>query len=131
MRKIIIATHGKLASGLKDSAKLIAGNIADEILCYELFPGKSAEDFVLDIRNKYLGKSELIILCDLFGASVSNEMYKLKNDKDVHIISGVNLQIVLDLLFDDNSLNSNKIKEYKDSIIYLNEIYDNNESEDF
>lgn len=131
MKKIIIATHGKLASGLKDSAKLIAGNIADEIICYELFPGKSAEDFVIDIKNKYLGKSDIIILCDLFGASVSNEMYKLKNNNNVHIISGVNLQIVLDLLFDDSTFSVKKIKEYKDSIIYLNDICDRNESEDF
>lgn len=131
MKKVIIATHGTLASGFKDSAKLIAGNVANDIVCYELFPGKSAEDFVLDIKEKYLGKYELVILCDLFGASVSNEMYKLKNEKNVEIVSGINLAMLIDVLLDDSKMSKEKIEEYRENIVYINEVMEDLESEDF
>ena len=51
MKKIIIATHGELALGIKNALELIAGSMAKEISTYSLTPGKSATDFVGEIEK--------------------------------------------------------------------------------
>ena len=57
LRKIIIASHGEFAKGLKNSITMIVGEMADEIDTFCLYPSESPMDFKeldkTEIRNIY------------------------------------------------------------------------------
>lgn len=71
MKKIIIATHGELALGIKNALELIAGSMAKEISTYSLTPGKSATDFVAEIEKEMIDypDQQFIVMGDMYGAS--------------------------------------------------------------
>ena len=99
MIQFIVATHGKFAEGIKTSIELIIGNIDNlEILnCYmtQNFNLKEEVEFIL---KKY-PKEELIVLTDIFGGSVNNEFLEnISNYKNLNIVSGVNLPLILTLI---------------------------------
>ncbi|MCQ9628147.1 PTS sugar transporter subunit IIA [Cetobacterium somerae] len=128
MIQFIVATHGKFAEGIKTSIELIIGNIDNlEILnCYttQSFNLKEEVEFIL---KKY-PKEELIVLTDIFGGSVNNEFLEnISNYKNLNIVSGVNLPLILTLIEKQNDYDSIKkliresIEECGNSLIYCND----------
>lgn len=100
MRKIILASHGEFSKGLLDSVKMIVGDLANCVSSYSLYPGQSASDFALELEKTILEDKEYeyIILSDLYGASVCTAMLRLTNLPNVNLFSGMNLNMVLELL---------------------------------
>lgn len=101
-KKYLIASHGELANGIKSSLDILAnkGNEIEVINAYI-----TDEDYTPQIVNfiKSIGDDEQgVIFTDLFGGSINQksvtEVLTNKN-KNVFIISNVNLAIVLSLLF--------------------------------
>lgn len=128
MIQFIVATHGKFAEGIKTSIELIIGNIDNlEILnCYmtQNFNLKEEVEFIL---KKY-PKEELVILTDIFGGSVNNEFLEnISNYKNLNIVSGVNLPLILTLIEKQNDYDNPKeliresIEECSNSLIYCND----------
>lgn len=106
MRKMILASHGEFSKGLLDSAKMIVGDLANCATSYSLYPGESASDFALELEKIISNdkETEYIILSDLYGASVCTAMLRLTTLPNVKLFSGMNLNMVLELLtrFSDN-----------------------------
>lgn len=136
MRKVVFASHGNFASGLKDAVSLIVGDMANDILTYDLLPGGTADVFAKDVISKTTNEEvdEIIVLTDLKGASVCNAFTLISNDPNIHVFSGMNLPIALDVLLSYQSkLSSNDINQIVEngrlaiSYIELEEV----ESEEF
>ncbi|MGL6107001.1 PTS sugar transporter subunit IIA [Romboutsia sp.] len=100
MRKIILASHGEFSKGLLDSAKMIVGDLSNCISSYSLSPGESAADFALKLEEAIVEdkETEYVILSDLYGASVCTAMLRLTILPNVKLFSGMNLNMVLELL---------------------------------
>lgn len=136
MRKVVFASHGRFASGLKDALSLITGDLAVEIITYDLLAGQSADDFALEISDlsKDNDIDEIIVLTDLKGASVCNAFTLIANNPIIHVFSGMNLAIALDvLLCYPNKLTTSNINQIietgRASISYIEVI--ESESEEF
>lgn len=97
MRKIVLASHGELAGGLADTAKMIVGNAAEEVQVYSLRPGETADMFAEDLSRVVLDEpdTEFIILTDLYGASVCTAMSGLVLHSNVKLFTGMNLPMLL------------------------------------
>ncbi len=110
MKKIIIATHGELALGIKNALELIAGSMAKEISTYSLTPGKSATDFVAEIEKEMIDHpdQQFIVMGDIYGASVVNAMLSLVNYPNGVLLSGVNLSLALQVLLDGSEMISDE-----------------------
>lgn len=113
IRKIFIATHANLAEGFKNAARLIAGESADLITTFCLQEGGSADEFSEIVKEYLLNnkEQEVVILTDLFGASLFNAMSVLSVYENAFIFTGTNLAMLLDLLLDPTPLNKNVIEE--------------------
>ncbi|MBP2098205.1 PTS sugar transporter subunit IIA [Enterococcus rivorum] len=100
MRKIYIATHGDFSKGLKHSLEMIVGEAAKEIQTFSLYPWESATDFSEKLKKELAQNKvdDYILLGDLFGASVVNALLETTAFKNVILISGVNLNLALELL---------------------------------
>lgn len=136
-RNIFIATHATLAQGFKDAARLIAGTSADDITAFCLLEGGSADDFAKE-ANDYIGahpEQEVVILTDLFGASLFNAMSVLSNHPNVFVFAGTNLSLVIDLLLDPTPLDASVIEEKlnlcKEGLMWLDGMNQDVEEEDF
>lgn len=136
MRKIVFASHGQFASGLKSAVDLIIGDMAKDIVTFDLMPTGSAEDFVSEVTNIMIDEriTEIIVLTDLKGASVCNSFTLISLNPKIHVFSGMNLPLALDLILSfPKQLNTSDIEQIIDngrqSIDYIKLI--ENESEEF
>lgn len=138
MKKIIIATHGELALGIKNALELIAGSMAKVISTYSLTPGKSATDFVAEIEKEMIDHpdQQFIVMGDMYGASVVNAMLSLVNYPNGVLLSGVNLSLALQVLLDGSEMISDEsidemIKEAQKGILRIQLDQIELEEEDF
>ena len=130
MAKIILASHGGLSAGMLDSVKMIVGELAADVETYSLLPGRNPNEYVTELTEKF------IILCDIKGGSVYNTMIQLLDMGNVEIISGMNMNIVLELVIKNSSGCidiDNALKEGKEGIQLKNKdnVVVNTEDEDF
>lgn len=106
MAKIILASHGGLSKGMKDSVSMIVGDLAKDVETYSLLPGKNPEDFYQEVLNEAKESEELfLILCDVKGGSVHTALSKLAVLDNVMVFSGMNMGLVLDVVM--RSMNGN------------------------
>ena len=97
MAKIILASHGGLSKGMKDSVSMIVGDLATDIETYSLLPGQNPEDFYQEVFKEAKESDEqILILCDIKGGSVHTALSKLAVLDNVMVFSGMNMGLVLD-----------------------------------
>ncbi len=104
MRKLILASHGSLAEGLKSAAAMILGD-AINISAYGLDTWVTPKSIFDEVRKELdrAPDTEFIILCDIKGGSVHNCMMELLVRPDVSIFTGMNLTMVLEVaVLDEN-----------------------------
>ncbi|ELC8394395.1 PTS sugar transporter subunit IIA [Clostridium perfringens] len=113
-KKILIASHGKLAEGIQSSLNILAdkGDDVEVINAYI-----TDEDYTPQIVNfiESIGENEQgIIFTDLFGGSVNQKVVTqvaIAKKENIFIISNANLAIVLSILFSaEDELTEESIK---------------------
>ena len=96
-REIILASHGKFASGILDSLELIYGK-NHSITALDCYTDENFDltESVSQLFMRYKDK-EIIVLTDLFGGSVNNEFLQYIN-QDVYLVAGLNLPLLIELV---------------------------------
>lgn len=98
MRKMILASHGSLAEGMKTAAVMILGESC-EMRAFGLDTYETPENIrgeVCKDLEKYQ-EDEFLILCDIKGGSVHNALLELCDRDNVCLVTGMNLGLVLEL----------------------------------
>lgn len=96
-RKLVLASHGKLASGIKSSLELICGGNTDiETLDCYLSEEFDLEKAVNELITRY-GDHELVVVTDLLGGSVNNEFLAHIQRKNFYLVAGMNLPFLIEL----------------------------------
>lgn len=113
--KIVLVSHGKLAKGMKNTVEMIAGN-QDNLEAYEAYKnGTSDDSFIGDIKNSLdkVGDERAVIITDVLGGSVNNEMTQLlKDHQNLTVLTGMNLPLVITLVTTaDSGLTQESIEE--------------------
>ena len=135
MRKLLVATHGRFASGIMETFKLIMGENEDisEISAY-VEPGfdmqKEAEKKIHELNEE----DELIM-----GGSIANTFSSYIQSEKIHIITGLNLPLLIGLAQDLDSdvstdeLIENAIQMGREGIVDLKKMIEENSDieEDF
>ena len=128
MRKYLIAAHGTLASGIRSSLEIIIGSL-ENIFIIDAYVGEyqSLEDEIALVLSHINNDDDLIVFTDLMGGSVTNQILQYALKKNVYIISGFNLPLLLDILLADpatpvNEVIETGIKTAKDQIVYINNL---------
>ena len=141
MYQFIIATHGLFAEGIKNSIEIILGKFENlsTLSCYTDYNFNLKKE-IDEILKKYNNK-EVIVITDIFGGSVNNLfMEEIPLNKNIHLITGLNLPLVLNLLGEQENylipeeLIQNSMEISSDAVKYCNlELIktSKNEDEDF
>ena len=141
MRKVLVATHGRLAEGIRETMQFIMGDegTVDVLNAYtsqEFDMHKEAERLV----NNLGAGDELIVAADLFGGSVANAFVQYMPTGKVHVVTGVNLPMLIELAasaggeLSAEDLIETAIQTAKEGIVYSNKILSesaNAEEDDF
>jgi len=103
MTDFLIVTHGSLAAGMLDSAKLIVGDISNiSILGFDHGdePEELGQAIKEEIEYSVDNGRQLLILTDLFGGTPSNRVVlaikQLVKRDNVEAIVGINLSMLLE-----------------------------------
>lgn len=101
MRHVVLASHGMLASGMKSSVELIAGEQPGltTVCAYTEECPTAAEPLSRLVEGLAEG-DELVIVTDILGGSVNNEASQFVDVPGVYVATGMNLAFVLGLVVD-------------------------------
>ncbi len=128
MRKYLIATHGSFAAGIKSSLEIIIGETENLFLIGAYTEGnKSIENEISEVLQKINDDDELIVFTDLLGGSITNQIVQFALKKNVHIISGTNLPLLLDIILADadtpvNEVIETGISNAREQIVFVNKM---------
>lgn len=99
MRTIVLASHGELAAGMKNSVEMVTG-AQENLHTVCAYTGEVTDPRV--IFDAYVAEmtegDELVIVTDVLGGSVNNEASQLVNIPGVYVVTGMNLPFVLSLV---------------------------------
>lgn len=138
MRKIILISHGKLSEGMAYSAQMVAGE-KENLSYYGLMPGGLVEDMMAEVRRQIEADpdNQYLVISDVFGGSVCNGSVTLQDLPNVKLATGMNLLLVIQLLFSDEELSDCEFEELVKSSIDTVKVIpkvtggDGNDAEDF
>ncbi|EPH61201.1 PTS system fructose IIA component [Enterococcus casseliflavus 14-MB-W-14] len=94
---VILASHGRFASGILHSLELICGNkqsvIAIDCYVHEAFDLTVTVDTLMETYKEH----EMIVITDIFGGSVNNEFLRYIKQPNFYLIAGLNLPLLIEL----------------------------------
>ena len=114
MKQILIATHGKMASGIRYTAELIVGKM-DEITTIDAYV--TPEDNVEKRFEEYFAQHEndrIFVFTDLMGGSVNQKLLRYSQKENVTLITGTNLPVLMQVMMADDDVTEDEIQEFID-----------------
>jgi PTS system ascorbate-specific IIA component len=97
---IFLITHKGIASNMLAIAESILKQKADNVGYYEVAMDDSVLDTMKQIEQRLnpLDCESLIFITDIYGSTPSNIAQQLAEKLDAHLVSGINLPMILRLL---------------------------------
>lgn len=131
LKKILLCTHGDMANGMINSLELITGGVVNvSALSVNM---EDTIDFVRSKIEDFINSCELeddkIILTDIPGGSTTQaSFYYINTSKRVHVITGLNLGLLLEIYLSSEEdiveLLKNSLQAAKETLNYLNSSYE-------
>lgn len=111
MKKILIATHGTLASGAKNTLEFLVGNIVD-VTCIDAYvnPDENLIDMLDNYFSKITDDDEVLVFTDIKGGSVNQKIVPYTIKPNIFLITGFNLPIILELAMMSNKATVEEIE---------------------
>ena len=114
MKQILIATHGKMASGIRYTAELIVGQMAEiETIDAYVTPDDNVEEKFKEYFQKH-EHDRVIVFTDLMGGSVNQKLMEYSKKENVTLITGTNLPVLMQVMLADDDVTDDEIQEYID-----------------
>ncbi|MFL0167427.1 PTS sugar transporter subunit IIA [Candidatus Clostridium helianthi] len=113
MIQIILASHGDLAKGMKDTLGMIIGDVStvEAFSSYRNEEVNVRETVEKIVREKYI-EADIFIFTDILGGSVNTEMMSLiKEYPKIHVISGMNLPIIISVATQANEISESLLQQ--------------------
>lgn len=122
--KYICASHGCMASGVKNTIEMFLG---EQNNLYAIDAYTERHDFVqefLKLVSSFKIQERIIVFTDVFSGSVNQTIIRYLNDFDMIVITGFNLPLIMEIIMRQEDLDNEEInkiiKQAKEQIIYVN-----------
>ena len=131
MNQIILASHSKLAFGMAETIKFFS--VQQVEVLEQTMEDSNFEEKVSAMLNKYKDKN-CIVFTDLYGGSVNQIFARKLKDHSFHLITGMNLPVILECLFTQEEIDDEFIRRAvssaKEQFSYMNDVLQNLNDED-
>ncbi|MBP3399473.1 MAG: PTS fructose transporter subunit IIA [Erysipelotrichaceae bacterium] len=113
MKKLLIATHAHMASGIVSTIDLLTG-CGSRLKWLDAYVDetdvvKELRDFISDVTEGDQG----IIFTDLRGGSVNQQVMNLLQEasQNIIVVTGINLPVILEIALSDETIDKQKVQE--------------------
>ena len=127
-RKFLIATHGALASGFRSSLEMIAG-AGDSVHLIQAYmdESKPVNEELTNLFGSAGPEEEWVVFSDLLGGSITNQLVQAAAGKNVHIVAGFNLPLLLEVVLSDPEepivgILEAAIDRAREQLVYVNKL---------
>ena len=135
MRKYVLASHGHMAEGIKSTLEIIVGP-QEDLICINAYTKECQDplpEFKKIIENN--PEDDIVFMTDMFGGSVNNNAMVLTKNPKVHVVTGINLAVVISIIMSDQNADTEElikhaVEQSKELIMYCNELASNEDEED-
>lgn len=111
MVKFLLASHGTFAEGIKNAMELILGKQPNvSTLCAYVNGENDVKPRIKAFIEQIQPCEEWVVVTDVFGGSVNNEFMNYLPDHKIHLISGMNLPLLVELVTDSSEVIEDKVK---------------------
>ena len=134
-RKYLIATHGTFSTGVRSSLNMIIGDTGNLYIIEAYVDDKvNVEDQIRLVLDEISNEDELIIFSDIMGGSVTNQLLQQALKPNMHIVSGFNLPLLIEIMLADaetpiNEVIDDAIINAKEQMVYVNTLINQNNEE--
>ena len=114
MVSFVVVTHGRLAEELINTAEHIVGKL-DRLAAVAISPDCSPESVRENISkavDSVRGEGGVLILTDLFGGTPSNISISLLDEKNIEVVTGVNLPMMIKLATLRSDMELEEVAQY-------------------
>lgn len=116
MIQIITASHGPLSEAIIKSASIIAGsNKTKNLRCIQITMETTLEEIrnqINEILDSFDETDEILALTDVFGGSITRVITEYIGVRKLHIITGMNLGMLLEALFVKDNFSIEELVDY-------------------
>ena len=127
MRHIFLVTHGQLAKGYKETVEMIIGPRSNFTVLSAYVDEMCLDDLLKPFLALVNATDEIVVFTDIAFGSVNRFFMPFLNQQNIHVITGINLPLVLSLaiLPEETKLSKafilQEIEYAKEQIIYMND----------
>ena len=102
MTRIVLASHGRLADGMKDTLSFILGDLPNvSTICAYVDQDVSLRSQIDQAFAEFSPEDAVVVVTDIFGGSVNNEFMALLGEKDFILVAGMNMPTLVELVSED------------------------------
>ena len=102
MTRIVLASHGRLADGMKDTLSFILGDLPNvSTICAYVDQDVSLRSQIDQTFAEFSPEDAVVVVTDIFGGSVNNEFMALLGEKDFILVAGMNMPTLVELVSED------------------------------
>ena len=102
MTRIVLASHGRLADGMKDTLSFILGDLPNvSTICAYVDQDVSLRSQIDQAFAEFSPEDVVVVVTDLFGGSVNNEFMALLGERDFVLVAGMNMPTLVELVSED------------------------------
>lgn len=125
MRRLVIASHHRLAQGMADTLQFVTGGRVCPITVCAYVDDVPLDAQIKDSISAFSDEDEVLIFTDMLQGSVNQEIMRIVNP-GTFIVTGFNLPCVLELALYESKLNDEVIKDIvlraREQLLYVNGI---------
>lgn len=100
MSKLVIVTHGRMASGMKSSIDLFFPDAAHVVAVDAYADERNVWNEIEAVMETTEDAEQIILMSDFLGGSVNQKLISYLSRSNVFLISGINLPLLLELAAD-------------------------------
>ena len=101
--RILLGSHGHLASGMKTSLEILIGGDSKKVQIIDAYVNDMNIDNELENFFKNIDKEETVLmLSDLYGGSVNQKMYLYLDRPHTYLVAGINLAFLIEVCMREN-----------------------------
>lgn len=110
MLKIFLSSHGRLASGMKNSLDILLG-CSDNVTIFDAYIDESkVQDKLDEFYQKVKIDDQVLLLSDIYGGSINQVMCLYLNKPNTFLVAGVNLALVIELAIRQDHISESELE---------------------
>lgn len=100
-RVLVLASHHRLADGLKDSLAFVSGGGQETIALSAYVDNQPIDEAVKSLMDGFAPEDEVVILTDMTSGSVNQKFFPYVSRPHTHLVSGMNLPLAFTIAMED------------------------------